>query len=86
MDRVLSAPSVVQEQLYSLCCDERGVLQAMRCLGRAVDKGRVGCEGYVRALRGLARERFLIRVRIGKIAKGLGLEVGTGYGRVGPER
>lgn len=70
------APTVVGEQLYRLVAEERAIAEAMFVLGRALDKGRVGGDVFVRQMRGLARERFLKKVGVGKCARGLGLEMG----------
>jgi len=59
-----------------LVAEEKGIGEAMFVLGRALDRGRVGGEVFVRVLRQLARERFLKKVVIGRIARGMGLEVG----------
>jgi len=76
IDEVLVAPTVVAEQLYRLVAEEKGIGEAMFVLGRALDRGRVGGEVFVRCLRQLARERFLKKVVIGKVARGMGLESG----------
>ncbi|KAI9656626.1 MAG: hypothetical protein M1831_004536 [Alyxoria varia] len=83
VDDVLVAPTVVGEQLYATVARERSLADAMFALGRAVDRGRVGSEVFVRVTRALARERFLCLVLEGKIARGLGLEVGDGMGGPG---
>jgi len=76
VDEVLVAPTVVAEQLYRLVAEEKGIAEAMFVLGRALDRGRVGGEVFVRGLRQLARERFLNKVLLGKCARGMGLDVG----------
>ena len=78
IDEVLVAPTVVGEQLYRLVAEERGIAEAMFVLGRALDRGRVGGEVFVRLMRGLARERFEKKVLVGKIARGLGLDMSVG--------
>jgi ESCRT-I complex subunit TSG101 len=48
VDEVLVAPTVVGGQLYSLAAEERGIADALFVLGRALDKGRVGCDVFVK--------------------------------------
>ena len=77
VDEVLVAPTVVGEQLYTLAAEERACLEAREVLGRALDKGRVGVEGWVKNVRGLAREEFLKKALARKCAQGMGLVVGN---------
>ena len=76
VDDVLVAPTIVGEQLYELVAEERACMEARTVLGRALDRGRVGCEGWVKGVRGLAREEFLKKVLIRKCARGMGLRDG----------
>lgn len=48
VDDVLVAPTAVGEQLYGLVAEEKGVEEAMRVLGRALDRGRVTGDVFVR--------------------------------------
>lgn len=48
IDEVLVAPTVVGEQLYKVVADERGIADAIFLLGKAVDKGRIGADVFVR--------------------------------------
>ena len=80
MDDVLVAPTVVGEQLYGLVAEERALVEARGVLTRALDRGRVGCEGWVKGVRGLAREEFLKKVLIRKCARGMGLREGEEWG------
>ncbi|MCJ1402941.1 hypothetical protein MMC11_006162 [Xylographa trunciseda] len=73
VDEVLVAPTVVGEQLYKLVAEETACVDARGMLGRALDKGRVGSEDWVKRARGLGREEFLNKVTIKKCAQGLGL-------------
>ncbi|MCJ1383378.1 hypothetical protein MMC17_006491 [Xylographa soralifera] len=73
VDEVLVAPTVVGEQLYKLVAEEKACVDARGMLGRALDKGRVGSEDWVKRARGLGREEFLNKVTIKKCAQGLGL-------------
>ncbi|MCJ1472698.1 hypothetical protein MMC13_001347 [Lambiella insularis] len=80
VDEVLVAPTVVGEQLYELVAEEKACVDARGMLGRALDKGRVGSEDWVKRARGMAREEFLKRVIIKKCAKGLGLRTEEEWG------
>lgn len=74
VDDVLVAPTVVGGQLYGLAADERGIADALFVLGRALDRGRVGADVFVKQTRSLAREQFLKKALIKKIAKGMALD------------
>ncbi|KAF2865148.1 UEV domain-containing protein [Massariosphaeria phaeospora] len=74
VDDVLVAPTIVGGQLYNLAAEERGIADALFVLGRALDKGRVGADVFVKQTRSLAREQFLKKALIKKIAKGMALD------------
>ncbi|KAF2844927.1 UEV-domain-containing protein [Plenodomus tracheiphilus IPT5] len=74
VDDVLVAPTLVGGQLYSLAAEEKGIADAIFVLGRALDKGRVGAEVFVKQTRSLAREQFLKKAHIKKIAQGMALD------------
>ena len=76
VDEVLVAPTVVGEQLYGLVADERALAETRAVLGRALDRGRMGTEGWARGVRGLAREEFLKKALVRKCADGMGLRRG----------
>lgn len=61
--------------MYDVVSEMRALRDARAVLGRALDAGRVGVEGWVKASRGLGREEFLRMVLIKKIGKGMGLIV-----------
>lgn len=69
------APTLVAQQLWTLCAEEQACREAMYVLQKAVDRGRVGAGDFVKGMRGLGRECFLKMVLARKCAKGLGLEV-----------
>lgn len=48
VDEVLVAPNIVGEQLYGLVADERAIGDTMFALTKALDKGRVGADVYVK--------------------------------------
>ncbi|KAF1847758.1 UEV-domain-containing protein [Cucurbitaria berberidis CBS 394.84] len=74
VDDVLVAPTVVGGQLYTLAAEERGIEDTLFVLGRALDKGRVSADVFVKQTRSLAREQFLKKALIKKIAKGMALD------------
>ncbi|KAF2127009.1 UEV-domain-containing protein [Dothidotthia symphoricarpi CBS 119687] len=74
VDDVLVAPTVVGGQLYVLAAEEKGIADALFMLGRALDKGRIGADVFVKQTRSLAREQFLKKALIKKIAKGMALD------------
>ncbi|KAF2502640.1 UEV-domain-containing protein [Lophium mytilinum] len=74
VDDVLVAPFVVGGQLYTLCAEERACADALFVLGRALDKGRVGADVFIKQTRSLAREQFLKKALIKKISKGMALD------------
>ncbi|KAF2470231.1 UEV-domain-containing protein [Lindgomyces ingoldianus] len=74
VDEVLVAPMVVGGQLYSLAAEERGIAECLFVLGRALDKGRIGADVFVKQTRSLAREQFLKKALIKKIARGMALD------------
>ncbi|KAK3114475.1 suppressor protein stp22 of temperature-sensitive alpha-factor receptor and arginine permease [Teratosphaeriaceae sp. CCFEE 6253] len=76
VDEVLVPTTLVAQQLWACVAEEAAAREAMYVLQRAVDKGRVGGEDFVRQMRGLGREVFGKMVLARKCARGLGLEVG----------
>jgi ESCRT-I complex subunit TSG101 len=48
VDDVLVAPTLVGGQLYTLAAEEKGIADALFVLGRALDKGRVGADVFVK--------------------------------------
>ena len=81
IDEVLVAPTMVAQQLWTLCAEEAGAREAMYVLQKAVDRGRVSGEVFVRQMRSLGREVFAKMALARKCAHGLGLEV-QGVNRV----
>jgi len=77
IDEVLLAPTMVANQLWTLCAEEAACREAMYVLQKAVDRGRVSGNDFVRQMRGLGRECFLKMVLARKCARGMGLEVGV---------
>jgi ESCRT-I complex subunit TSG101 len=48
VDDVLVAPTIVGGQLYTLAAEEKGIADALFVLGRALDKGRVSTDVFVK--------------------------------------
>lgn len=82
IDEVLVAPTMVAQQLWNCIAEEAAAREAMYVLQRAVDKGRIGGEDFVRQMRGLGREVFGKMVLARKCGRGLGLEISP-RGRAG---
>lgn len=74
VDDVLVCPTVVGSQLYALVADEKACEAARVALVRGLDKGRVSLDVFVKQTRSLAREEYLKKALIRKIAAGMGLE------------
>ncbi len=74
IDDVLIAPTMVANQLWTLCAEEAACRETMYVLQRAVDRGRVSGSDFVRQMRSLGRECFLKMVLARKCARGMGLE------------
>ncbi|KAI7619521.1 hypothetical protein KC343_g8693 [Hortaea werneckii] len=78
IDEILVPPTLVANQLWTLCAEEASCREAMYVLQQAVDRGRVGGREFVRVMRGLGREAFLKKALARKCARGLGLDDGVG--------
>lgn len=76
IDDLLVAPTVVANQLYDLVAEEKALGDAIFNLGRAVEKGRIEPQVFVKMVRGLARELFGKKMLIRKCSKGMGLDDG----------
>lgn len=74
VDDVLVAPTLVGGQLYTLAAEERSIADTLFVLSRALDKGRISADVFVKQTRSLAREQFLKKALIKKIAKGMALD------------
>ena len=74
VDEVLVAPTVVGQQLYDLVAEEKACVESREVLGRALDRGRISSETWVKTVRSLAREEFLKKALIRKCADGMGLQ------------
>ena len=74
VDEVLVAPTAVGQQLYDLVAEEKACVEAREVLGRALDRGRISSETWVKTIRSLAREEFLKKVLIRRCAEAMGLQ------------
>jgi ESCRT-I complex subunit TSG101 len=74
IDDVLVCPTVVGGQLYNVVADEKACEAARVALIKGLDRGRVSLDVFVKQTRSLAREEFLKKALIRKIARGMGLE------------
>jgi ESCRT-I complex subunit TSG101 len=75
IDELLVAPTVVANQLYTLVAEERAIGDAIFMLGRAVEHGRITPAVFAKTTRSLAREWYLKKALVRKIATGMGLSV-----------
>lgn len=55
VDDVLVAPTVVGGQLYTLAAEEKGIADALFVLGRALDRGRISTDVFVKVCMTVAR-------------------------------
>lgn len=74
VDEVLVCPTVVGNQLYNLVAEQKASEEVRMSLGRALDKGRISLEVYVKQTRALAREEYFKKALIRKVARGMGLD------------
>ncbi|OTA37794.1 hypothetical protein BTJ68_01902 [Hortaea werneckii EXF-2000] len=72
IDEILVPPTLVANQLWTLCAEEASCREAMYVLQQAVDRGRVGGRDFVRLMRGLGREAFLKKAWLGSVRGGWG--------------
>ncbi|KAI4201460.1 MAG: hypothetical protein LQ350_003219 [Teloschistes chrysophthalmus] len=73
VEEVLVAPTVVAGQLYENVIEERVLEETRAVVARALDKGRIAGDVWAKQTRSLAREEFLKKALIKKIARGMGL-------------
>jgi len=74
IDDVLVCPTVVGSQLYSLVADQKACEATRVALVKGLDRGRITLDVFVKQTRSLARDEFLKKALIRKIARGMGLE------------
>lgn len=76
IDDLLVAPTMVAQQLWNVVAEEAGCREAMYVLQKALDRGRISGDGFVRQMRALGREGFGKMVVARKCGRGLGVDVG----------
>ncbi|KAB8338907.1 hypothetical protein FH972_021849 [Carpinus fangiana] len=64
VDEVLVAPTVVGEQLYQLVADERSISDAIFLLSRALDKGRIEADVFVKEVQVASAYSAYVRGRV----------------------
>lgn len=74
IDDVLIAPTMVANQLWTLCAEDAACREAMYVLQTAFERGRVSGNDFVRQMRALGRESFMKMALARKCARGMGLE------------
>ncbi|KAI9884268.1 MAG: cysteine desulfurase [Watsoniomyces obsoletus] len=75
VDELLVAPTVVGQQLYKTIAEERALEDVGYVLAKALDRGRIGLDAYLKQMRHLARERFWRMALVEKIGRGMGLDM-----------
>ncbi|KAK9369210.1 UEV domain-containing protein [Lipomyces kononenkoae] len=73
VDDVVCAESVVFNQLYELTADDLAIEDAIYVLGKALDRERISLDIFLKHTRTLAREQFMKRALVRKIALDTGL-------------
>lgn len=73
VDEMVCAESVVFNQLYELTADDLAIEDTIYVLGKALDRERVGLDVFLKHVRTLAREQFLKRALVRKIAEDTGM-------------
>jgi ESCRT-I complex subunit TSG101 len=74
VDEILVCPTVVGSQLYNLVADQKSCEEARLMLIRGLDRGRINLDVFVKQTRSLAREEFLKKALLKKVARGMGLD------------
>ncbi|KAK9239830.1 UEV domain-containing protein [Lipomyces kononenkoae] len=73
VDDIVCAESVVFNQLYELTADDLAIEDAIYVLGKALDRERISLDIFLKHTRTLAREQFMKRALVRKIAMDTGL-------------
>ncbi|KAI4211119.1 MAG: hypothetical protein LQ351_006127, partial [Letrouitia transgressa] len=69
VEDVLVAPTVVAGQLYDVVIEEKVLEESRGIVGKALDRGRIDGDVWAKQTRSLAREEFLKKALIKKIAR-----------------
>ncbi|KAK9458383.1 UEV domain-containing protein [Dipodascopsis uninucleata] len=73
IDDIICAEAAVFNQIYDLMADDLAIEDTIYILGKALDRERIGVEVFLKHTRTLAREQFMKRALVGKIASLTGL-------------
>ncbi|KAK9375725.1 UEV domain-containing protein [Lipomyces chichibuensis] len=73
VDEIVCAEAVVFNQLYELTADDLAIEDTIYVLGKALDRERISLDDFLKHVRTLAREQFMKRALVRKIALDTGL-------------
>ncbi|KAK9361643.1 UEV domain-containing protein [Lipomyces starkeyi] len=73
VDEIVCAEAVVFNQLYELTADDLAIEDTIYVLGKALDRERISLDDFLKHARTLAREQFMKRALVRKIALDTGL-------------
>ncbi|KAK9490266.1 UEV domain-containing protein [Lipomyces doorenjongii] len=73
VDEIVCAEAVVFNQLYELAADDLAIEDTIYVLGKALDRERISLDDFLKHARTLAREQFMKRALVRKIALDTGL-------------
>ncbi|KAJ3018155.1 hypothetical protein HKX48_003067 [Thoreauomyces humboldtii] len=73
LDKVVTAPTVVHNQLLDLVAEDHAIDDTLYYLGKALDAEKISGSIYMKAVRSLAREQFIKRALIEKVRLHVGL-------------
>ncbi|KAK9314521.1 UEV domain-containing protein [Lipomyces starkeyi] len=73
VDEIVCAEAVVFNQLYDLTADDLAIEDTIYVLGKALDRERISLDDFLKHARTLAREQFMKRALVRKIALDTGL-------------
>jgi ESCRT-I complex subunit TSG101 len=68
IDEAISAKNVVYNQLYELVAEDHAIEDTIYMLGKALDRDRIKLEPFMKHSRTLAREQFMKKALVNKIA------------------
>ncbi|KAK7203773.1 UEV domain-containing protein [Myxozyma melibiosi] len=73
VNSIVCAEAVVFNQIYELAADDLAIGDTIYVLGKALDRERIGLDEFLKHARTLAREQFLKRALVRKIAEDTGM-------------
>ncbi|KAK9460966.1 UEV domain-containing protein [Lipomyces oligophaga] len=74
VDELITAEAAVFNQVYELAADDLAINDTIYVLGKALDRERISLDIFLKHTRTLAREQFLKRALVKKIAASTGLQ------------